>query len=342
MKVDNIYKLINKYRAEEDQLSAAFGFVLKNNRKLLDLFLIKAGVKISPKDLKRVDIETQVSYDSGKSRIDLQLTIYNNFLIFLESKLYKNEKDIIKQLKKYTELIKRKRREYANKIRLVYVNKYPMSGEAVANIRNKLKLSEKEFYFLSWEDLVKLTDKYNKKETVRLFQEYIGDTMYAKKIINEQKIKDISEVLVIYTNPCFWELSNKKLLAVQRNSTPDARYIAFLRTRCDELPRSAITHIAEVDYTESYVPRKVTYKGFPELIEHTKQRNYDLEGTHKHYVLKGIVELAQRIEHKRGEGTRGQVNFSTTMGELLRAKSVGDLKTARQLKPAHKSRTSRT
>lgn len=342
MKVDNIYKLINKYRAEEDQLSAAFGFILKNNRKLMDEFLRKVDIKLSAKELKGVDAETQVPYDSGKSRIDLQLTIYDNFLVFLESKLYKNEKDIIIQLKKYAKLLENKRNEYLNKTRLVYVNKYPMSKEAILKIQRHLKLLNNEFYFLSWEDLLKLTDKYNKKETVKLFQEYIGDTMYAKKVINEQKIKDIAEVLVIYTNPCFWELSKKKLLAVQRNSTPDARYIAFLRTRCDELPRSAITHIAEVNYTESYIPRKVTYKGFPELIEHTKQSNYDLEGTHKHYVLKGIVELAQKIEHKRGEGTRGQINFSTTMSELLRAKSVGDLKTVRQMNPVHKVRTSGT
>ena len=86
MQVDNIFKLINKYRAEEDQLSAGFGFILQNNRKILDTFLRKLGIRLSAKELKQVDIETQVSYDFGSSRIDLQLTIYNNFLVFLESK----------------------------------------------------------------------------------------------------------------------------------------------------------------------------------------------------------------------------------------------------------------
>lgn len=336
MQVDNIFKLINKYRAEEDQLSAGFGFILQNNRKILDTFLRKLGIRLSAKELKQVDIETQVSYDFGSSRIDLQLTIYNNFLVFLESKLYKNEKSIVEQLEKYERILASKKGEYPNKICLVYVNKYPLDCKAIEKIRRRLKLSEKEFYFFAWEDLIKITNKYNKRETIRLFQEYIGDTMYAKKVIKEQKVKDIADVLVIYTKPYFWELTKKKHIAVQSNSSPDARYIAFLRTRCDELERSAITHVAEVKYTESYVPRKVTFKGYPELIQHVKERRYDLEGTHKQYVLGDLIELSHKIESKRGQGSRGQIKFSTTMSELLKAKTIGDIKTARQLKSNNK------
>lgn len=336
MQVDNIYKLVNKFRAEEDQISAGFGFVLKNNIGVLDRFLRKIKIVVSKRELKKVDIETQVSYDSGQSRIDLQLTIYNNFLIFIESKLYRNSKNIVEQLYKYKNILNNKRGEYANKIRLVYVNKYPLSKQLVQEIKNKLKLSGQEFYFFPWEDLVKLTDPFRRKETIKLFIKYIGDTMYAKKVIEEQKIKDIVDVLVIYTKQNFWELSKKKLIAVQRNSAPDARYIAFLRTHCSELKRSAITHVADVKFTESYVSRKVTYKGFPKLVEHTKARKHSMEGTHKHYYLGNLIELARPIPHLKGEGTKGQVNFSTTMGELLRAKSIGAIKTSRQMKQKRK------
>ena len=171
-----------------------------------------------------------------------------------------------------------------------------------------------------------MTEGYTKKEVIKLFREYVGDTMYSKKLIGEQKIKDIVEVLVVYTQPLFWELAQKKRIAVQKNATPDARYIAFLKTRRGPRKRSAITHIAEVKYTESNVPRRITYKGFPKLIEHIRKSGVSLEGTHKHYGLGQIIELSREIPHKRGEGTKGQLNFRTKMSELLRVESVGKIR----------------
>ena len=112
MLVNNIFGLVNKFSKEEDQISASFGFILKNNRRILDSFLRKMKINLRRNELKKVDIETQVSYDSGESRIDLQLTIYDNFLVFVESKLYKNVKSIYAQLKKYCEILEKKRPEY--------------------------------------------------------------------------------------------------------------------------------------------------------------------------------------------------------------------------------------
>ena len=334
MRVNNIFELVNKFSKEEDQISAGFGFILKNNMKILHTFLNKIKVNLKPKELKKVDIETQVTYDSGKSKIDLQLTIYDRFLVFVESKLYKREEKIFEQLEKYKKILENKRAEYNNNVRLVYVNKQPVKTEVIQRLRERLKLSENEFFFFSWENLINLTEESPKKETVKLFKNYMGDTMYAKKVIKEQKIKDIVEVLVIYTNPAFWELAKKNGIAVQSNSTPDARYIAFLRTHRGNRKRSAITHIAEVKYTEAHVPRKITYEGFSDLIEHTKKRGHDLEGTHKHYVLGEIIELSREIPHLKGEGTKSQVNFSTKMSELLRVESVGKIKTLRKLRDA--------
>lgn len=79
------------------------------------------------------------------------------------------------------------------------------------------------------------------------------------------------------------------------------------------------------------MPRKISYKGFPDLIEHTKKRGHDLEGTHKHYILGEIIELSIEIPHLKGEGSKAQVNFRTKMSELLRAKSVGEIRTLRRL-----------
>lgn len=334
MRVDNVFELVNKFSKEEDQISASFGFILKNNKKILDKFLKIIKIDIKPRELGEVDIETQVSYESRESIIDLQLTIYNRFLVFVESKLYKNEEKIFDQLEKYKKILEKKRAEYENTIRLVYVNKQPVKPEVIQILREKLKLSKNEFFFFSWEDLINLTEESSKKETVKLFKKYIGDTMYAKKVIKEQKIKDIVEVLVVYTTPAYWELAEKKRIAVQKNATPDAKYIAFLRTHRGKKIRSAITHIAEVKYTEKYVPRRVTYEGFPYLIERAKKKGHDLDKTHKHYYLGEIVKLSREIPHLKGEGPKAQVNFRTKMSELLRVESVGKIITLRNLRKA--------
>ena len=147
MRVDNIFQLVNKFSMQEDQVSAGFGFILKNNRKLLRRFMNKIQLQLKPKELKSVDIETQVPYDSGRSRIDLQLTIYDKFLVFIESKLYKNEEKILTQLLKYKNVLTSRRTEYNGNIRLVYVNKQPIAKGVIQNLRKRLGLYEKEFFF---------------------------------------------------------------------------------------------------------------------------------------------------------------------------------------------------
>ena len=79
----NIFSLVRG--KQEDQLSIDFGFVLKNYPKILDVFLRKIGISLSKKELKVVDIETQTTYNSGESRIDLHIEAPNRFLIFIES-----------------------------------------------------------------------------------------------------------------------------------------------------------------------------------------------------------------------------------------------------------------
>ena len=136
--------------------------------------------------------------------------------------------------------------------------------------------------------------------------------------------KSTVDVLVTHTNPDFWCLTLKKNIAVKGNKTRDARYIAFLLTHRGKRETAAITHIAKVKETK-HVQRKHTYEGFPKLIEYERKRGRDLEGTHKHYVLGKLTELPREIPKKRGE-QKGQDYFFTTMSELLRAKSVGEIK----------------
>lgn len=340
MNVDNIFDLLNQFDKEEDRISAGFGFLLKQNRKMLRAFLKKVNVTVSDRELKCVDIETQVTFDSGesRSRIDLQLTIYGNFLIFLESKIVRNEDSIIYQLNKYATILNFLRDQYNDRIRLVYVSKFLINPQKIKSMFTKIKLGRDKIFLFCWEDLLKLARRYRKGEIYKQFDTWMGDKMFSKKVIKEQKIKDIVEVLVIHTNEENWQLIRKKNLAVQGNGTPDAQYLAFYRThrkdkQGNKLPQ-AITHIAEVISTETNVPRSKTVKGLPDLEKWYKQKRRPLsgrQGTHKHYNVGKLIELAREIPFIKGGKSIGQVKFKTKMSELLQARTVSDLKRLKDL-----------
>jgi len=343
MQTDNVFKLLKKVSKDEDQLSAAFGFLLKEDSDILRNFLSKLGIQLSKHELKKVDIETQVPYvfKSKPSRIDLQLEIPGKYLIFLESKIVPTKTErIIEQIKSYNEILRHKEGEYEHGTCLVYVAKDAINKQHIEKIKKSLNRKAGEFMFFSWEDLLALTAqcKNRNRRTIKLFSDYIGDTMHSKKIIQEQKVKNISDVLVIFTNRVFWKLSLQKNIAVQSKGGPDARYIAFLRTHLEneqrKRERSGITHIAEVDYTELR-PRREVFEGLDkktksELYEHTvTQRKQKLDELHKVYFLKkdSIKALPRKIDHY-GPGI--MVKFSAKMSDLLCAKTTRDIKKGRR------------
>jgi hypothetical protein len=124
-------------------------------------------------------------------------------------------------------------------------------------------------------------------------------------------------------------------IAVQKKSSPDTRYIAFLRTHLGKGERSGITHIAEVDYTEIR-PRKEMFEGLNAgtrklLTKHiVDERGGDLEDVHKVYILKkgSIRELPRKIDHY---GAGVMVKFSAKMSDLLCAKTTKDIKKGRKI-----------
>lgn len=335
MKVDNVFNLLNKFDKEEDRISAGFGFLLSNNKKLLKHFCGKIDIALSRKELGEVDIETQVAYDSGKSRIDMQLTIYGRFLVFLESKIVKNENAIIKQLNKYAGILNSLRDQYDDRVRLIYVNKFPIDDNKKENILSQIRLDRDKLYLFSWEDLLKMSQQHRKGEIYKQFKTYIGDRMFSKRVMKEQRIKDVVEALVIHTNEENWKLIQKKKIAVQSNGTPDAQYLAFYRTHRKDKDgksmRQAITHIAEVLSTETNVPRSEIVKGVPELEEWYKKKGYDPKGSHKHYNLGKLIKLEREIPFIKGGKPIGRVKFKTKMSELLRAKTISDLKRLKDL-----------
>ena len=338
MLTDNIFKLLKKVSKNEDQLSAAFGFLLKEDPDILRSFLSKLGIQLTKQELKRVDIEILVQYvfKSKTSIIDLQLEVPGKYLIFLESKIVPTKTErIIKQIKPYNEILRNKEAGYEGGTRLICVAKDSIDKQQIKKIESSLGRNSEEFEFFSWENLLALTRscKNKNRRIIELFSDYIGDTMHNKKIIQEQKVKNISDVLVIFTNQAFWEMTLQKNIAVQSKSSPDARYIAFLRTNMPH-ERSGITHIAEVDYTELR-PRGEMFDGLnkktkSELIRHVvKERKRNMTDLHKVYFLKkgSLKALPKKIDNY---GSGIMVKFSAVMSDLLCAKTTNDIRKGRK------------
>ncbi len=102
------------------------------------------------------------------------------------------------------------------------------------------------------------------------------------------------------------------------NNTPDAPYVAFYRTK----PVAAITHVAEVEWTERNVDPRVTYGHYRKIWQKGKKRGW-IDRPHKVFHLKELVELPLHIK-LRGP-TVFQVKAFKTMAQLLKARYLDDL-----------------
>ncbi len=330
MRTDNVFHLLNRFGNQEDQISAGFGVILQVNRpvllRLLNLLRIPTR-SLTRKDLELIDVETQVSYtgkEDERSRIDLQIWLPGKFVIFLESKLG-NTALGKNQLGKYAAILKNER-EMFDYVRLVLATQFDRSEEGekwAKTARAKAGLKLDEFSYLRWEEIRLLVERTggNGKTSFlnKLFLSYVGDMMSDKKVIKDQVIRKVPEVLIISTDPDWWDLTVREGIACQKNNTPDARYIAFYRTE----PVSAITHVAEVEWTEKNVPNDRTYRKYPRLQKKLRDRR-SLGQPHKVYHLKELVELPMHIRKRPGKPPIREKAFKT-MSELLSARYVDDL-----------------
>ena len=328
MQADNIFHLVHRFGTLEDQISANFGFILKMNPPVLHSFLHRLRIPSSAlTDLTVVEVETQVSYtgdENEHSRIDLQIRLPGQLIVFVESKL-ENTPLGRDQLGKYALILGRERERHEH-VRLVLVTQFDRLPEAEKwrrILQTRAGLSRGEFASLRWEQIrqmvVDQADTGKTRFLNQLFLKYVGDMMSDKKLIADQVIRKVPEVMIAATDPDFWSLALRRRVAVQSNNTPDARYVAFYRIN----PERAITHIAEVEYTERNVMPRAIYNGFPRLLRRERAKSR-IDKPLKVYRLKELTELAFPIR-KRRHGAAYRVKAFKTMTQLLQARYLDDL-----------------
>lgn len=331
MQTDNIFHLVHRFGTLEDQISACFGFILRVNPPVLRALLNRLGVPtegLTKDSIKLIDVETQVSYtgrEDEQSRIDLQLRLADRFNVFFESKLGHTALGKT-QLGKYTRILKDERKTH-EQIRLVLVTQFNRMDEAKRWERTLCStggLKAREFCYLRWEEIYQLVKETPTNATTKclnhLFLEYVGDMMTDKKVIKDQRIGAVKDVMIIATDPDWWELVQKERIACEHNNSPDAHYVAFYRTK----PEAAITHIAEVEWTEKNVLPKDTYRNYPKIWKKGKERGW-IDRPHKVYHLKELVKMPVAIGRRHGRTAAIRVKTFKTLPELLKARYLDDL-----------------
>ena len=142
------------------------------------------------------------------------------------------------------------------------------------------------------------------------------------------------EVMIVATSPAIWEAVQRDLIATQHYNSADADYIAFFRIRSYvDGVRSSITHIAKVKKSNNNASVKEYFRQNPDVLSYSEimGKKWEKSECHREYYLEWIKPLDRMIPAEYGQGCRCQVKLYTTMEELSRATTLGDIRTVCQI-----------
>jgi hypothetical protein len=256
--VSNIFELVGRFGAEEDRLTASFGFLLKNDQKLFGGFARSLALDL--KAVAEYDITTQTAYrlfgfeeSDERNRIDLEIVRAGQVTILIESKIGGN-KFSQTQLEKYARLLK-DRRSRGDAIRLVLVTHLD-ERMRFQDFLPALGLQENEACYLRWTDVCDLVSSGaspRHKFLTQQFLEQVRRRMSDLKVISELPVGNVREVMIVTVNS---SNMRKALMEHQyecQNQNPrrqDSQYIAFYETGGAKY----IRYVARVEKTEINVP----------------------------------------------------------------------------------------
>jgi hypothetical protein len=249
IRVDNIFDLVGRFGAEEDRLTASFGFLLKNDARLFRAFMAEVGVTVaSPASY---DLLTQSFYPGFEedNRIDLEISATFDLTCLVESKIGGNRFDG-RQLERYAQLLE-DRRARRDMVRLVLITHLDES-ERFRQFASASGLPKEECRYMRWTEICDIVRSHSSPRIKLLRDQFlhkVGRAMSDRKIIDELPVGDVREVMIVTVNPENARLALEQHLYRCQNEKPrrqEARYIAFYETRGPK----AIRYIARVLQTE--------------------------------------------------------------------------------------------
>jgi len=249
IKVKNVFDLIGRFGAEEDRLTASFGFLLNNDARLFRAFMAEVGLTAA--STASYDLLTQPFYPGFEedNRIDLEISATFDLTCLVESKIGGNRFDE-HQLQRYTQLLE-DRRARGDTVRLVLITHLD-ENERFWQFASASGLSKEEYRYMRWSqicDIVRLHSSPRIKLLRDQFLDKVGRAMSDRKIIDELPVGGVKEVMIVTVNPESTRLALEQRLYRCTNEKPrrqEARYIALYETRGPK----AIRYIARVLETE--------------------------------------------------------------------------------------------
>jgi len=256
--VSNIFNLVGRFGADEDRLTAAFGFLLKNDSQLFVAFAQALGLELGP--VAQYDMRTQTAYrrfgfDEGddRNRIDLEIVLPTKLTVLVESKIGGN-KFSETQLEKYGRLLE-DRRIRGDEVRLVLITHLDEADRFQAFARS-LKLGAAETGYLRWTDICSLVKTRAAPKQRFLNQQFLRQVerrMSDLKVISEMPVGDVREVMIVTVDPTNMRKALSGLRYECQNERPrrqESQYVAFYETQGPK----QIQYVARVQKTEINVP----------------------------------------------------------------------------------------